>query len=139
SRRRHTRFSRDWSSDVCSSDLVQPQPDDGEVGPPHGDGQEGQGHVAGAHRPVGASTLVVPLGPSIPAGEGRRLSWELGRGPRKPRPVQDQAAGPRGTGPPPVDTPEEGCYNRSRLEGDGAAPAPQPKCQNLPVEAKPVR
>src|SRR5690606_39527370 len=23
SRRRHTRFSRDWSSDVCSSDLVQ--------------------------------------------------------------------------------------------------------------------
>src|SRR2546429_9953100 len=24
SRRRHTRCSRDWSSDVCSSDLVQP-------------------------------------------------------------------------------------------------------------------
>src|SRR5690606_40103459 len=24
SRRRHTRFSRDWSSDVCSSDLVVP-------------------------------------------------------------------------------------------------------------------
>src|SRR5690606_39766188 len=24
SRRRHTRFSRDWSSDVCSSDLVDP-------------------------------------------------------------------------------------------------------------------
>src|SRR5690606_39513953 len=24
SRRRHTRFSRDWSSDVCSSDLPQP-------------------------------------------------------------------------------------------------------------------
>src|SRR5207302_6218475 len=24
SRRRHTRFSRDWSSDVCSSDLVAP-------------------------------------------------------------------------------------------------------------------
>src|SRR5690606_40711741 len=23
SRRRHTRFSRDWSSDVCSSDLVK--------------------------------------------------------------------------------------------------------------------
>src|SRR5690606_41173626 len=23
-RRRHTRFSRDWSSDVCSSDLVAP-------------------------------------------------------------------------------------------------------------------
>src|SRR5690606_41164425 len=26
SRRRHTRFSRDWSSDVCSSDLVWPVP-----------------------------------------------------------------------------------------------------------------
>src|SRR5690606_34228517 len=25
SRRRHTRFSRDWSSDVCSSDLVDPK------------------------------------------------------------------------------------------------------------------
>src|SRR5690606_40795117 len=24
SRRRHTRFSRDWSSDVCSSDLLYP-------------------------------------------------------------------------------------------------------------------
>src|SRR5690606_40524419 len=27
SRRRHTRFSRDWSSDVCSSDLVLPNTD----------------------------------------------------------------------------------------------------------------
>src|SRR5690606_4298110 len=26
SRRRHTRFSRDWSSDVCSSDLMQSKP-----------------------------------------------------------------------------------------------------------------
>src|SRR5690606_40672543 len=26
SRRRHTRFSRDWSSDVCSSDLQHHQP-----------------------------------------------------------------------------------------------------------------
>src|SRR5690606_41159441 len=25
SRRRHTRFSRDWSSDVCSSDLMAPR------------------------------------------------------------------------------------------------------------------
>src|SRR5690606_39723560 len=25
SRRRHTRFSRDWSSDVCSSDLFEPE------------------------------------------------------------------------------------------------------------------
>src|SRR5690606_40243889 len=27
SRRRHTRFSRDWSSDVCSSDLAAQQPE----------------------------------------------------------------------------------------------------------------
>src|SRR5690606_40754055 len=27
SRRRHTRFSRDWSSDVCSSDLANPTQD----------------------------------------------------------------------------------------------------------------
>src|SRR5690606_40344605 len=26
SRRRHTRFSRDWSSDVCSSDLIFDEP-----------------------------------------------------------------------------------------------------------------
>src|SRR5690606_39425225 len=26
SRRRHTRFSRDWSSDVCSSDLIDVKP-----------------------------------------------------------------------------------------------------------------
>src|SRR5690606_40421132 len=31
SRRRHTRFSRDWSSDVCSSDLAQADPADGTV------------------------------------------------------------------------------------------------------------
>src|SRR5690606_39824942 len=34
SRRRHTRFSRDWSSDVCSSDLTIPKglPDSGTNG-----------------------------------------------------------------------------------------------------------
>src|SRR5690606_40359995 len=29
SRRRHTRFSRDWSSDVCSSDLLADEPPPG--------------------------------------------------------------------------------------------------------------
>src|SRR5690606_40316292 len=33
SRRRHTRFSRDWSSDVCSSDLTPARR--GDRGPPH--------------------------------------------------------------------------------------------------------
>src|SRR6266511_5774576 len=35
SKRRHTRFSRDWSSDVCSSDLIEPiQSPSGEIVPP---------------------------------------------------------------------------------------------------------
>src|SRR5436309_6671756 len=37
SRRRHTRFSRDWSSDVCSSDL-------------HPNSRAGHRHVRGPHR-----------------------------------------------------------------------------------------
>src|SRR5215217_1367316 len=32
SRRRHTRYWRDWSSDVCSSDLAVPTGDDGPTG-----------------------------------------------------------------------------------------------------------
>src|SRR5690606_41043663 len=31
SRRRHTRFSRDWGSDVCSSDLALPTPVDARI------------------------------------------------------------------------------------------------------------
>src|SRR2546422_3000785 len=41
SRRRHTRCSRDWSSDVCSSDLAQePAPEEEAARPPgvHGSG-----------------------------------------------------------------------------------------------------
>src|SRR5256886_13604809 len=35
SRRRHTRFDCDWSSDVCSSDLFLVAPAGGEVALPH--------------------------------------------------------------------------------------------------------
>src|SRR5690606_39363865 len=38
SRRRHTRFSRDWSSDVCSSDLVD---DRAVVEPTHQENRQG--------------------------------------------------------------------------------------------------
>src|SRR6266498_5678668 len=34
SRRRHTRCGRDWSSDVCSSDLVWPIPTNAPAAPP---------------------------------------------------------------------------------------------------------
>src|SRR5947209_17678899 len=43
SRRRHTRYWRDWSSDVCSSDL-------GHAGGPHGERQS----AGAAHVPRGA-------------------------------------------------------------------------------------
>src|SRR5690606_39939973 len=45
SRRRHTRFSRDWSSDVCSSDLTTPSAEDNDslgapVTPPREDAHQ---------------------------------------------------------------------------------------------------
>src|SRR5690606_23206068 len=49
SRRRHTRFSRDWSSDVCSSDL-QRAPQHGERGPQGAGGQSRRRRRVGNHR-----------------------------------------------------------------------------------------
>src|SRR5690606_40004718 len=48
SRRRHTRFSRDWSSDVCSSDLVGVEAARQRV---RGDGDQALGQLD--HRRVG--------------------------------------------------------------------------------------
>src|SRR5207302_3539789 len=93
SRRRHTSFSRDWSSDVCSSDL-----DDREDGtaPPRVDDAGGvlesrrhRRRVAARSRPRGRP----PRGPAGAAGcpwardrhdgprvgEGARASWATGR------------------------------------------------------------
>src|SRR5690606_39812578 len=44
SRRRHTRFSRDWSSDVCSSDLFAAA---ASGGPAHGHAYRGNAAAAG--------------------------------------------------------------------------------------------
>src|SRR6266511_5020563 len=52
-RRRHTRFSRDWSSDVCSSDL-----------PDGGQWQALRRRLAGGH---GRRGLAPPPGPAPPA------------------------------------------------------------------------
>src|SRR4029077_16992596 len=64
SRRRHTRFKCDWSSDVCSSDLD----------PGHGDG-DGDG----ADHPVLADALAEPQCADKPAGYtsdlGRRFTF----------------------------------------------------------------
>src|SRR5690606_40718755 len=46
SRRRHTRFSRDWSSDVCSSDLPRGRDRDGRW-QDRGRGMQGAGHQSG--------------------------------------------------------------------------------------------
>src|SRR5690606_40220613 len=53
SRRRHTRFSRDWSSDVCSSDLEIPQRGDGEQREEDLDDADGDVHAqhSGRARP----------------------------------------------------------------------------------------
>src|SRR3982750_4977229 len=55
SRRRHTRSDRDWSSDVCSSDLVRLAPGSlGVANQPHGPGKLGQpAQVRSEERRVG--------------------------------------------------------------------------------------
>src|SRR5438270_9707844 len=58
SRRRHTRFDCDWSSDVCSSDLscgIPPRP---------------------PRIPWWASPAAVPLPPAAGAEKGPRLRWD---------------------------------------------------------------
>src|SRR6266511_5177128 len=72
SRRRHTRFSRDWSSDVCSSDLIEVRvserfrPDQLAV---HRDGEGKAGDVG---RQLFA-------GDGVRAGAGGRPPWRDGR------------------------------------------------------------
>src|SRR5690606_39278546 len=48
SRRRHTRFSRDWSSDVCSSDLPRPDPLPPRRGHPEAERRRGRGRADAA-------------------------------------------------------------------------------------------
>src|SRR5690606_39311783 len=64
-RRRHTRFSRDWSSDVCSSDLAV-------VGPPESRGELTSTAVAVAH---GGAVVVAgrPDEPGVPLLADRPL------------------------------------------------------------------
>src|SRR5690606_40792384 len=60
SRRRHTRFSRDWSSDVCSSDL----------------GPRGKGvRVRGLATVLGRTSVVVG---GRASGQAERRSWMVG-------------------------------------------------------------
>src|SRR3712207_9238689 len=85
SRRRHTRYWRDWSSDVCSSDLLRRRvggQDDG-AGDPRDHPVRGEGGraarrgdpgLSGARpvRPAGRDRKSVVLGKSVDLG-GRRI------------------------------------------------------------------
>src|SRR3712207_569443 len=68
SRRRHTRYWRDWSSDVCSSDLVQVQMLLDGVRPTR---ELGRHQFAPCTQPEGHHTSV--LRPELPADEALRL------------------------------------------------------------------
>src|SRR5690606_754083 len=105
SRRRHTRFSRDWSSDVCSSDLRvldragrQAAPPrgpagSGAAGSPGGDGTGAGGAPAAAHR-VGDGAGVLQLAAVFLPGaaENRRGARGAAAGPAP------HAGGPAGLG-----------------------------------------
>src|SRR5690606_40550540 len=91
SRRRHTSFSRDWSSDVCSSDLDQGRGDRavqvrGRADPGTA---TGAGGAAGTTRLVGKHVEPARLAPGPDAGSaalpgahrtGRRRAAATGRG-----------------------------------------------------------
>src|SRR5690606_40983005 len=68
SRRRHTRFSRDWSSDVCSSDLDKPS-----TGRFRGQGNWRPVHGDVGWRPV-AGLLVEGRGEGGGRAHGRRAA-----------------------------------------------------------------
>src|SRR5690606_40963449 len=60
---RHTRFSRDWSSDVCSSDLVGGAGDGGDLVPPAvGGGGRDRGPDLGGGPAVGGAGAVLLAG-----------------------------------------------------------------------------
>src|SRR5690606_41087737 len=77
SRRRHTRFSRDWSSDVCSSDLGQQNRHEGALA---GAGRDVQCAVMKLDEPLDdgkteAVALVLAVEPAMCLEEG----LEIGR------------------------------------------------------------
>src|SRR5690606_40077004 len=79
SRRRHTRFSRDWSSDVCSSDLGPPGADHPPPAPRGDPGSRagGPGHrLRGRLGPVRSGVPGDQRAGSGPRSEERRVGKE---------------------------------------------------------------
>src|SRR5690606_40115554 len=87
SRRRHTRFSRDWSSDVCSSDLLLEHrgavAGRGPVVVQRGAlaGQRGGGPGGGLRVPAGAGEQLLGGGGPDGGEIGRAACRERGQGP----------------------------------------------------------
>src|SRR5690606_40496710 len=73
SRRRHTRFSRDWSSDVCSSDLAAPAPRR-PGGDPDPLAQRHGGGIVLREEPAVGGTVVAPDGDRAL----QRVAWGIG-------------------------------------------------------------
>src|SRR5690606_40595028 len=96
SRRRHTRFSRDWSSDVCSSDLPT------DVGDVDKNGCQSHGYVFSGFRlrmdGTVAGTTNVPRVRAVKAAvSGTRGDRDARRtGMRGPHVLKSEARGPHG-------------------------------------------
>src|SRR5690606_40976579 len=83
SRRRHTRFSRDWSSDVCSSDLIGlvndriglPEVHCRQVMQPAGDKQ----FLDASAAMVAAYKVIIEVTVTIPANEIRSEERRVGK------------------------------------------------------------
>src|SRR5947209_18367854 len=74
SRRRHTRYWRDWSSDVCSSDLSMPTCSGTSTWPPAAPGSEFSRTRAGFRGP--RSSVKTGTRPSATRSEERRVGKE---------------------------------------------------------------
>src|SRR5690606_39686832 len=100
SRRRHTRFSRDWSSDVCSSDLAKTHATGAVNAALHAVGGDERAHALGHHHTlfflIARSGLAVAHGQILQLAlaalrsEERRVGKECGSG---AWPVREQEGG----------------------------------------------
>src|SRR5690349_24146387 len=79
SRRRHTRSLRDWSSDVCSSDLGASRDSDGIAGELHAEAYDEVRHAVGPHLELVARAQVGQR--VLGGGDGAAQRDELGEEP----------------------------------------------------------
>src|SRR5690606_40167655 len=92
SRRRHTSFSRDWSSDVCSSDLPDETPETEDLQEPSTEKDPGEeprapedeGEQEPSHQAVGLGVVEgSPRSEERRVGKEGRSRWSAGRAKRE--------------------------------------------------------